>query len=116
MHYPDIAQHHDLLTTRNLVRPIAWLWEFGRTVLVPVKLLSANRTGTPAVGRIFHSMIDDPVLGVVGRSGKGRMANTIRRLARVLIEDGIWVLPPVAGIHWVVTNKLELAKAIVAII
>lgn len=61
-------------------------------------------------------MIDDPALGIVGRSGKGRMANTIRRLARVLIEDRIRVLPPVTRIHWVVTNKLELAKAIVAIV
>ena len=40
----------------------------------------------------------------------------VYHLPRVLIKDGEWVLAPVAGIHRVVANQLELREAVIAVV
>lgn len=107
---------HRLLPARRCIGTVARLWELWRPICVPAKLLRAYCAGSPAVGRILHPMIYDPILATIGRSCERRMANTICGLTRILVEDWVRVLVPITRIHWIVTNQLELGKTIVAVI
>lgn len=105
-----------LLATRDWIRPIARLGELGRAIVIPTEFLGANRASTPSISRVSHAVVDDPMLRAIRGSDKGRMANSVSRLARILIEDGVWVFPPVAWVHWVVAYKLKLPEAVVAVV
>lgn len=61
-------------------------------------------------------MVHDPVLTPVRAGREARVADTVCLLARVLVKNGVRVLSPIARIHWVITNKLQLRKAVVTII
>jgi len=113
---PDTTSITSLLPTRNLIRPITRLWKVGATILIPAKLLRANRPRTPPIRRILHTMVNDPVLASIRRRRKRRMTNTVRLLARVLVEDGVRMLAPVARVHGVVANELELTETVVAVV
>lgn len=62
-------------------------------------------------------MIHHPILLAIGTGRETRMADAIRLIAGVLIEDAaLGVLAPVLDVHGVVAHELELAQAVVAIV
>jgi hypothetical protein len=61
-------------------------------------------------------MVNDPVLVPIRRCGERRMTNPIHLLTRVLVENRIRVLAPVARVHGVGTHKLQLSKTVVAVV
>lgn len=61
-------------------------------------------------------MVDNPVLGAIRRSRERSMANAICLFTRILVENRVRVLAPVARVHRVVANELELTETVVAVI
>jgi len=105
------------LSTRQGIWSIPWSWKVRTSVFVPAKLLRSNCSCRPSIGRILHPMIHNPILRPVRTFHKTCMTNPIGFSLRILIKDtASVVLFPRTGIHWIVSDKFELAEAIVGII
>lgn len=101
----------------HLIRPIARSRELGRTISIPSKWLCSDGSSTPSISGIPHAVIHNPVFGAIRTLGEACMTNTIRLCLGVLVEDTpLVVLTPIGWVHWVITNELELAEAVVAVV
>jgi hypothetical protein len=54
-----------LLSAWNIIRPITRPRKLRTSILIPLKLLCSDRTCTPAIRRILHAMVNDPILSTV---------------------------------------------------
>ena len=106
----------NLLPTGNRVRPISWSREFRRAIIIPSELLCSDRPRAPSISWIPHTMIDDPILTPIWAGREARVSNAVCLIARVLIKDRVRMLSPVAWIHGIIADKLQLCKAVVAVI
>lgn len=62
-------------------------------------------------------MVDDPVLAAVGRGGEAGVADAVRLLQRVLVEDAAFVvLLPVLRVQRVGADEFQLAQTVVAVV
>ena len=89
-------------------RSVSRLREVGCTVFLPSELLRPDGARRPAVGRISHPVIHDPILGSIRALDETRMPYAICTLGWVLVEDRIFVLEPIRRIHGVaIGGKLK---------
>lgn len=88
-----------------------------RPVLIPRELLRAHRPRAPPAHVIPHAVVHDPVLAAVRAGREARVADAVRLLLRVLVEDAaVVVLLPVLRVHRVRADELELAEAVVPVV
>ena len=105
------------LARRIRVRPITWPWKLWRPVLVPRKLLRTNRPRAPAIRRILHAMIYNPVFTPIRACREARVPDTVDVFRWVLRKHTAVVsLPPVLRIHRIRSNKFQLAETIVPVV
>lgn len=113
----DYSIYISLLSRRHSIWPIPRPRELRRPVLIPRKLLRADRPRAPPIRRIPHAMINNPVLLPIRALREARMPHTVRVLQRVLVEDAaVVVLAPVLHVHGILADELQLAEAVVAVI
>lgn len=104
------------LPARHRIRPITRPGKLRRPVCVPGKLLRPDGPRRPAVSRVNHAVIDDPVLRAVGAFCEAGVPDADGRGELVLVEDAAVVLDPVLDIHRVLADQLELAEAVVCVV
>lgn len=62
-------------------------------------------------------MVHDPVFRTIRTGGEARMTNTISFLGGVLVEDAAFVvLLPVAWVHGIGADELELSETVVPVV
>lgn len=111
------AISRSLLPAGDRIRPISWFGKARCAVLVPSKFLSPDGSRGPSVGRVAHPMVHNPILASIRALDETRMSHPVRILGRVLIKDGILVLPPVIWIHRItIGNQLQQAQAVIPIV
>lgn len=85
--------------------------------MVPGELLGTDGTGAPAVGWILHAVVHNPILLLIWALGERGMSNTVSLVEGVLVENAaLVVLTPISSVHWVISNKFELTKAVVTVV
>ena len=96
---------------------ITWPRKIWRSIGIPAELLRSNCSIRPASIVNLHAMVHNPELAIIRTCGKTCVANAIRLLLWIHVEDTTFgMLLPRRRIHGVRANQLQLTQAIILVI